>query len=171
MIDTILSAATKCLKKSGYDFEMHGVDDLRFFCASQSGTLWRGQFLISEDPPLVRLFIFLTDRPYPADKESWVRELILRADNKLGVLGGFGMDLDAGVGFFRYGVDFRESLIVTPKDIAQMLNSTALGLAVWERAYGFVHGHVSPKAALNSALIEAQVYQPTFNDGGDLTSD
>jgi hypothetical protein len=110
------------------------------------------------------LYIFLTP-PHPPRK-AWLRELIARIDHKLGVLGGFGMDLDTGVAYFRYGADFRGNKVVCPQDIGHMLDSSALGLAVWERAYSYAHkSTVSPKAALNTSLIEAQVYESTFQSG------
>lgn len=150
----IAESVRSCLRGFGYPVAEHiaGID-FRFALVLPSRRSYRAQLVLAPPTRVVRFFAFLTDDFYPDGQRPWVTELVLRLDEKIGVLGGFGMQWDHGGIFYRAAVDFSGTTSVAD-GIERMLNATSFPLRVWEYAYGFLGTQgVSPGCAVDAALI------------------
>lgn len=156
----IVVGAEAVLALFGYPFERGpSSNDFRFRLHTTSEASWRSQLLVHESERLVRLCVFLSDNLYPKSREWWVRELVARIDDKIGVLGAFGIDWDVGAVTYRATADLRYEQPLL-QVLTDLLNGVAFPLAVWEHAYRHVlNASVLPADALTASLIEVRSHE------------
>lgn len=149
----IKSAVEDCLRGFCYTFltNKRGTSTI-FESLLDPKEAWRSQFLINEEEQLLRLIIFLTDDWYPDTLWTEVMELGCRVDRDV-VLGGIVVDVESKEVVYRASVDFRH-IQPTPEIVADMLNTTAFPLRLWDTSFRWVRkGGADPKTALEGALI------------------